>query len=356
MKVCVYAIAKNEEKFVYRWIQSMSEADEIYVLDTGSTDNTFELLKEFGVHVSQKIYTNFRFDQARNDSLNLVAEDADICVCTDLDEVFTPGWRKNLESIWQQGIKRAKYRYVWNYNSDGSEGYVFYGDKIHSRHGFWWSHPVHEVLSTDIADFNTAIIPNTTLEHHADITKSRGQYLRLLELSVEEDPQDDRNMHYLGREYMFAGMWQKSIDTLKKHLQMPRATWVDERCASMRFIARCYTNLNKLSEAEFYYKLAICECPNKREPYMDLAKFYYQKEKWLDCASMVCAMLNIHNRDLTYISDPECWGYLPHDMVSICYYYLNDKKNALAHSSKALIQLPNDERLIANNQIFGNMN
>ena len=43
-KVCVYAIAKNEEKFVKKWYESMKEADKIYVLDTGSTDKTFETL------------------------------------------------------------------------------------------------------------------------------------------------------------------------------------------------------------------------------------------------------------------------------------------------------------------------
>ena len=42
-KVCVYAISKNEEKFVSRWVESMKEADEIYVLDTGSTDNTVKI-------------------------------------------------------------------------------------------------------------------------------------------------------------------------------------------------------------------------------------------------------------------------------------------------------------------------
>ena len=39
-KIAVYAISKNEEKFVDRWYESMKEADNIYVLDTGSTDNT----------------------------------------------------------------------------------------------------------------------------------------------------------------------------------------------------------------------------------------------------------------------------------------------------------------------------
>ena len=38
MKIVVYAICKNESKFIKRWYESMKEADSIYVLDTGSTD------------------------------------------------------------------------------------------------------------------------------------------------------------------------------------------------------------------------------------------------------------------------------------------------------------------------------
>ena len=99
-KVCVYAICKNEEKFVERWVNSMKEADSIYVLDTGSSDNSVELLKSFGVNVQSKEIKPFRFDTARNLSLDMVPEDCDICVCTDLDEVFESGWREKLEEIW----------------------------------------------------------------------------------------------------------------------------------------------------------------------------------------------------------------------------------------------------------------
>ena len=49
MKICVYAIAKNEEQFVDRWMNSMREADDICVLDTGSTDGTVEQLTDLGV-------------------------------------------------------------------------------------------------------------------------------------------------------------------------------------------------------------------------------------------------------------------------------------------------------------------
>ena len=48
MKIVVYAIAKNEEEFGARWMQSMSEADQVVVLDTGSEDRTAEILRAQG--------------------------------------------------------------------------------------------------------------------------------------------------------------------------------------------------------------------------------------------------------------------------------------------------------------------
>lgn len=74
--VCVYAICKNEAKFVPGWIESMREADSIVVLDTGSTDETVRLLEEGGAKVTREIISPWRFDTARNRSLELVPEEA----------------------------------------------------------------------------------------------------------------------------------------------------------------------------------------------------------------------------------------------------------------------------------------
>ena len=49
-------------------------------------------------------------------------EEADICVCTDLDEVFHPGWREALEKAWAPGTGQARYRYTWSFTPDGKEG------------------------------------------------------------------------------------------------------------------------------------------------------------------------------------------------------------------------------------------
>ena len=40
MRVAVYTIALNEIKHVERWVKSNSGADDLFVLDTGSTDGT----------------------------------------------------------------------------------------------------------------------------------------------------------------------------------------------------------------------------------------------------------------------------------------------------------------------------
>ena len=200
MKIAVYAISKNEEKFVERWVNSMSEADEIYVADTGSTDNTVELLKQKGVIVNSVKIEPWRFDESRNKSLEFVSKDVDICVCTDLDEVFTQGWRKELEEKWTNDTTNARYNYIWSFDENGKPQTSFYIEKIHSRHNFKWVYPVHEILQyTGEQQQKYITLDNVTLKHYPDKKKSRGQYLPLLELSVKENPNDDRNMHYLVR-------------------------------------------------------------------------------------------------------------------------------------------------------------
>ena len=80
-KIAVYAIAKNEEKFAERWANSMSEADEIVVLDTGSDDRTTDILSSYPkIRVYREIIEPWRFDTARNRALSLVSNDADICI------------------------------------------------------------------------------------------------------------------------------------------------------------------------------------------------------------------------------------------------------------------------------------
>lgn len=336
MKVCVYAIAKNEEKFVRRWLDSMKEADGIYVLDTGSNDDTVRLLKEGGAVVESKIFSPFRFDSARNASLKMVPGDADLCVCTDIDEIFAPGWRKGLEEAAKTGAEQIYYRYTWNYNPDGSEGHVFWTGKAHVRRGFEWRHPVHEVLYTlDGHESRKTYAKGVFLKHLADPSKSRAQYLPLLELSVREQPENDRNSHYLGREYFFHGRYDEAIAELKRHLSLDSSVWKDERAASMRYISRCYQIKGDMKESESWILRAVAEAGYLREPWVDAACLYVREKRWHGAAFCALRALEITRRSMSYINEPAAWGYSPYDCLAVSLYYLGDLRGSLENARKA---------------------
>lgn len=362
MKITVYAIAKNEEKFAEDWVKSMSEADEIVVLDTGSTDGTAEKLRSLGVKVKTETISPWRFDEARNKSMRLISPDTDLCVCTDLDERFEKGWRQKLEKAYRPEIKQYRYRYTWSFNPDGSEGVVFWIEKIHAFNQFKWTHPVHEILQyTGNEAYLSAFADGVQLNHYPDHTKSRGSYLPLLEMSVKEDPDDDRNTHYLGREYMYAGQYQKAVLTLKKHLSMKSAVWKDERCASMRYIGRCLISLADakeqnaklplLKEAENWLLKAIAEAPHLREPYTDLAKLYYLNQDWYGVIFCCRKALEIKSRALSYINEPQSWGAYPYDLLSLAYYRVGNYAEAVKTVDKA-IELSDEKRLKDNRKFF----
>lgn len=352
-KIIVYAISKNEEKFVDRWVDSMQEADAIYVLDTGSTDNTVEKLKARGVFVTTKIVEPWRFDVARNLSLSLVPADADICVCTDLDEIFVPGWRKKLETIWQENFSRLAYNYNWSLDKNGNPLVNFYIEKIHTRNDYQWTHPVHEVLTYIGKDTERKFTTDEiSLDHYPDQEKSRGSYLSLLELSVKESPEDDRNMHYLGREYMYYGEWKKAIKTLKKHLSLKNATWKDERAASMRFIARCYQNLGNFEYAEKWLDKAEKEAPYLRDAFVEKALLFYQEKNYLGILLEISKALQIRKHPKSYINETFSWDHTPYDLLSLAYFELGEYELSYAACKKALFFSPNDKRLQSNLNII----
>lgn len=219
VKIAVYTITKNEEQFVARWADSCKDADYRLIADTGSADNTVHLATLAGCHVASINVSPWRFDDARNAALSLIPADIDYCIALDADEVLTDGWREALEQV-DRGVTRPRYKYVWSWNPDGSEGLVYSGDKIHARHGYRWTHPVHEVLTPTQGEVQGWV--DLKIHHHPDSSKSRSQYLPLLELAVRERPDDDRNRFYLGRELMFNGRLEEARVHLERHLELSR--------------------------------------------------------------------------------------------------------------------------------------
>ena len=362
-KICVYAICKNEEQFVEKWVKSMSEADKIVVLDTGSTDNTVEKLRDLGVEVKVQVVDPWRFDVARNLSLEMVPEDCNICVCTDLDEVLEPGWAKPLKEGWIEGKhKRGIYKYSWSHLPDGSSGRVFKYDKIHSK-DWHWSAPVHELLEDSNGsnkyyyDNVLDLFDKVHLHHYPDKTKSRGSYLPLLELRREERPNDYYGLIYLAHEYCYRGYYQKSIDLLAEILERFGSTANSvEKASCYLFTGDCYAALAdqisdeqekkaELQLAAGAYSKAINVDETYREPYLNLAKALYRMND-LDYAEFIIKQgLKKSYRHFTWVERDLSWSYEPWDLLCLATFYNGKIQDSVIYAAKALSFEPDNPRL-----------
>ena len=326
VKTCVYAISLNEIKHVDLFMEASKEADLILVCDTGSIDGTPERLRELGATVYDIVQKPWRFDVPRDTALSLIPPDIDICLSIDLDEYLQPGWSDALNDEWQKKegkIRRINYDYIWNWKEDGVTPDVrFFADKVHHRYGYRWRHPCHETLYwVGEGEEYRSVIPGIVLHHRADPTKSRGQYLHLLKKAVEEDPKNDRMSHYYGRELMFRNMNGEAIAELKRHLSLPTAGWKEERAASMRYIARCYTRIKSYDEAREWAIKATLEWPHTREPWLELARTCNEAKDWYTCYWAVTKLLAIKERTTTYMGVADSWGYEPYFIGCLAAWY-----------------------------------
>ena len=343
-KICVYAISKNEAHFVPRFCESSKDADLILIADTGSTDGLPEAARAHGAVVHDICITPWRFDLARNAALALIPRDIDICISLDIDEVLQPGWREEIERVWTVG-KTTRLRYMFDWGA----GIQFYYEKIHARHGYMWHHPCHEYPVHDGRITEVWAQSDMLLAvHMPDPTKSRGQYLDLLELSVKEDPRCPRNAFYYARELSFHSKWQESIEACRKYLAMPEATWENERCYAYRVMGRCWNEMGNAYEAEKAFHLAAAEAPNTREPWCELAMLTYRQGRWSECFAYAMRTLQITDRTKVYTCDPEVWGAQPHDLAAISSWHLGLRDVSIEQGEKALELAPGDARIAGN--------
>lgn len=317
IKISVYAIMKDEEQFFDRWLSSMWDdgfgADEICVLDTGSKDGWKELMYESAdkidmprevLKLDQKVYSPWRFDVPRNDSMKLISDDTDVCICTDLDEILAPGWGKELRWVAENNPTAGQIYYYYAWSSDEKTGepkrYFWYNKcHRHPKFGVEWKYPVHETLTyTDEYQkkfpTNARMTDKTIwLWHYPDQTKSRGGYLGLLELRAQEAPDDMYGLFYLAREYTFRSMWDKAIQWASYLLARIKSTGNDDMLmepALYVLLGESYDRIGSNDECEFCYKEAIKLHPTYRDSYIRLAQKMAYSNRPAECFEILKEM------------------------------------------------------------------
>ena len=345
MKIAVYAISKNEEQFVKRFCDSAKEADLVLIADTGSTDNTVQIAKECGASVYEICITPWRFDKARDASLALLPKDIDVCVALDLDEELQPGWREEIERLWQPDTTRMGYKFDWGH------GKIFMSTKLHSRSGYHWHHPCHEYIRPDPRTVEKFVWSDMLMVvHKPDETKSRGQYMPLLEMSVKEDPSCPRNAFYYARELTYYAKWEEAIVALEHYLNMPEANWRNERAYAMRLLGDCEEALGR--DGMMWYRRGVAEDPSVRETWIALSTAASKKKLWAESYSAALNALAITEQQFVYTMSPDSFTAKPYDLAAIAAYYLGLKQEAIKYGEKATELEPSNERLIKNLEYY----
>ncbi len=324
IKICTYSISRDEEKHVARWLKATQDSDVRVVMDTGSTDKTVELLEAAGVIVGHISVAPWRFDTARQAALDLVPDDVDVCLVLDMDEVPEPNFYKKVQKQWVLGADRG-----WIQIDTGFKWKV---DRLHSRHGWKWQWPCHEVAMWQGEEGQYTFCDTTAvIKHEPDATKSRGQYMTMLENAVADEFKDDSRMWtYLTREYYFNNQWEKVIESAEKALTFDGFDY--ELAAICRWAGDASKNLKM--DATGWFDKGVTYCPDQGEPWLGVAAEAYRTHKWekaLDAAIKVTEC----PRQYHHLYEPTAWSWKAYRIAMDCAYNLGYLDEAIAFGNEA---------------------
>lgn len=357
-KICVYAICKNESKFIDRWVESLEkEADCVVVLDTGSTDDSVEKLKTYEpfVTVQQfdyiKKFGHFRFDQARNDSMKLIPFDTDICVILDLDHVPRPGWGNILREKFKEG-----YNLVTGYIVDHSEGGElpqWRSKNVHSNSPKWtWENIIHEgiVYYGDKNEIREVFCEDFIIDHYPDENKDRSMYRELLEYAFQQEPTNPHYGIYLGVELSRRYSVEAALQVFEKCLDQCNFTGHEDIEMQVRM-----NIANIIAESDHYEAIEQIEYIldnlgfKYRRIYNRLGEIYDNIGDYDEAIASYIDALSVQSYSGDWKDDYELFTGIIEDKISLLYYYQkNDIFKAIEWEAKALGISPNDKRLQSN--------
>ena len=211
-------IVKNEEEFLPNCLNSIKDAvDEIIIVDTGSTDNTIAIAKNFGAKVYHHPW-NDSFSEARNRYLNYASGDWILQIDADeeLEQADIPKLRIAISDNRYNGIIIA----IQSIIKDGL--HTFYHPRIFRRGKGFYKNIIHEQTIIDGERLSTEI----RLYHHGynlDEKKMRIKWQRtthLLKKQIAQNKHDSFAWFNLIRNYRIQDLFQDGINAGEEALKI----------------------------------------------------------------------------------------------------------------------------------------
>jgi tetratricopeptide (TPR) repeat protein len=321
------AIVKNESGRIIRCMESLRPHISSYaVLDTGSTDGTDEMIKEyFELHKIPGVVGKAEFEdfaQARNLALSLLRTAVylpwDYAILVDADMQLVVNDPK-----WLDGLTGESYDM---YQLAGQLHYQ--NRRLISRYsnGTYLT-PTHEFLNVATSGCLPATVANFV--DHADGANRPEKFKRdiaILKKALKRgDEPKDRIYYYLAQSYRDSGQHDKAAEWYQRRIEL--GGWAEEVWSAWTSLASCYRDMGNVGEFLRCNIAAYNMRPSRAESLYDIAKHF--REKGENPASLLFSEAGVKiplSTDALFVNDYVYKQGLK-DEFSICAYYVPGRRD-----------------------------
>ena len=284
-KICLNMIVKNESKVIKRLLDSVVDViDTFCICDTGSTDNTIELIQNYfqeknipGI-VIQEPFRDFGYNRTfALEACNAII--AEYILLLDADMVF---WKNpdtsysSLKSMLKQTNKDAYYIF------QGNDTYYYKNVRIvRNNRGFSYWGVTHEYVKQPPNTFIMQLDKNMVfIKDIGDGGAKTDKFLRdirLLEKGLEELPNNDRYLFYLANSYKDSNQYEKAIENYQKRIDV--GGWIEEIWHSYYSMGKCWKSLGNMNNAIISWMNGYQAYPNRIENLFEIIEHYRYEGK-----------------------------------------------------------------------------
>lgn len=344
-------IVKDEHDVLARCLACTRRfADEIVVVDTGSTDDTVEIAKKF----TDKIY-NFNwcdnFSAARNFSFSKAT--CDLIMWLDADDVVE---EEDAEKI--VALKTAMCGYDMSYllyaaAFDGDRPtYTYFRERIFRRGaGYVWQGAVHEAISPR----GRILYSDAKICHRKGKERDRWRNLNIYRNLISSGRKlTPRDKFYYGRELMFCGLYTEAAAVLEDFLRGDG--WVENKSEACLNLATVYSALGDKERAECAAARSfLYGCPKSRACCALGEKFMNDGETstaifWHKTAASITQDLKCGG-----FGEADFSGYIPFMQLCVLYDRLGNHAEAERYNELAGAIKPHDKSYLHNREYFNGL-
>lgn len=351
ISISLCMIVKNEEDVIGRCLECVKGiADEIIIVDTGSSDRTKEIVKNY----TDKIF-DFEwiddFSAARNFSFSKAEKD--FVMWLDADDVILPEDRENwiaLKETLEPYIQGVMMKYNVMFDDQGKPTFSYYRERLIKNHiGLKWIGPVHEVISLSGPTLYSEIAVCHKKLHAGDPDRN----LRIFEnMIAQEILLDARQQFYYGRELFYHNRFNDAINVIQQFFDEEKG-WVENNIDACKILAYCYYAIKEDKKALYSLFRSLEYDIPRAEICCEIGKHFCDREQYKTAVFWYVTALEQERDDTTgaFISQ-DCYGYIPFIQLCVCYDKMGDFALAKEYNEKAGVIKPNDSSYLQNKKYF----